>query len=253
MVKRIFALASVSALTGMVSAVAAAGCSSDDDAEARPPDAATTDARSLQEAGPRDEPDAGGGGGDDGLCLADNPIDAAQFPYAKAIKSPGACTTKELESLSSFFKERAGAEDVKMSEWAQVVGASCAKCVFSETNGSEWGPILTKNDKLDDVNRGGCIEIVSGKPACGQAYQAVAACRIEACVQDCKTQDEFSNCLADVQAIFSGPCRGAYDTLTKECGDNLGAYETACKGTTWTFEGPVKVQCITGGAGGDGG
>jgi hypothetical protein len=67
-------------------------------------------------------------------------------------------------------------------------------------------------------------------------------------VTNCQTQDDFMNCLADNQAIFSGPCKDAYDNLTKECGDNIDAYEKACKGQTWTFEGPVTVQCITGGA-----
>jgi hypothetical protein len=235
----------------MVSTVAAAGCSSNDPDPQNPP-AATPDATPNKGTTPQQQNEAGPGD-DTGPCLADNPIDAAQFPYSKAVKAPGACTTKDLEELATFFKAKAGAEDIKMSDWAKVVSAGCAKCVFTDTAEAEWGPILTKDDKLEDVNRGGCIEIVSGKPACGEAYQQVASCRIEACVQNCKTQQEFGECLQDAQAIFSGPCQGAFDTLSKECGDNLGAYEQACKGATWTFEGPVKVQCITGGAGGDGG
>ncbi|HVH46072.1 MAG TPA: hypothetical protein VM925_27170 [Labilithrix sp.] len=245
-----FALASVSALTGMVTTVAAAGCSSKDDAPKAPDAAIDTKAR---DAGPQPQPD---GGEDDtsetGPCLVQNAIDATKFPYTKAVKSPGACTTKELDELAKFFKAKAGAEDIKMSDWAAVVGPSCAKCVFSDGTGTEWTPILTKNDKLDNVNRGGCIEIVSGKQACGEAYQQATECRMTACVTDCKTQDEFMDCLADSAAIFSGPCKGAYEAIDKECGKDLDAYEQACKGTTWTFEGPVTVQCITGGAGGGG-
>lgn len=249
MVKKIFALASVSALAGMMSSVAATGCSSDDDPKAAggqgAPDAGP------RETGPKVETDAGTEPTDEGgSCLVDEAIDATKYPYTKAVKSAGACSTKDLDELAKYFKDKAGAEDIKMSEWAAVVEPACAKCVFSDGTGAEWTPILTKDDKLDDVNRGGCMEIVSGKAACGEAYQQATQCRMNACLTDCATQDEFYKCLEDNQAIFSGPCRGAYDALDKECGADIDKYEEACKGETWTFEGPVRVQCITGGASG---
>ena len=42
-----------------------------------------------------------------------------------------------------------------------------------------------------------------------------------------------------------------YDTLETECGTDLRTYEKACQSTTWTFEGPVTVQCVTGDPGTD--
>lgn len=254
MVKKIFALASVSALAGMMSTVAGTGCSSKDEGGAAKPPVTTPDGGGGKDNGTKVGTDGGGNEPDETeaptTCIAKDPIDQTKFPYTKALKSPGACSEKDLDELAKFFKDKAGAEDIKMSDWAAVVPEACAKCVFSDGKGDSWTPILTKDDKLDDVNRGGCIEIVSGKQACGEAYQQATECRMTACLSNCKTQDEFYECLADNAAIFEGPCKNAYDAMDKECGDDIDAYEKACKGTTWTFEGPVKVQCITGGAGG---
>ncbi|HVJ93137.1 MAG TPA: hypothetical protein VM580_25225 [Labilithrix sp.] len=244
---RIFALASISALSGLVGAVAMTGCSSSEEPKAATQgDAAagTPDGGSEQDRGrsntsqPSDDEDS---------CVARSSIDETQFPYTKAVKAPGACTNNELSALGNYFKENAGSEDIKASDWAKVVSDKCATCVFSDGTGAEWTPILTKNDKLENVNRGGCIEVVSGKRACGEAYQHVADCRLEACLQTCETQDAFSSCLADTPAIFRGPCKQAYDTLQEECGNELEGYEKACKGATWTFEGPIRAMCIDGG------
>jgi hypothetical protein len=250
MVKKIFALASVSALTGLVSAVAVAGCSEKTDAPKAGNGDAMAPPKATQDGGPVQEGDGGGTSPtpDDESCMEKKAIDATKFPYAKAKKLANACTTKELDDLSGYFTDRARQQqDVTITEWAKTVSDGCAKCVFSESTGTEWSPIITKGDKLDNVNRGGCIEIASGKEACGSAYQRVAECRLAACSETCDTPDGFTECLANVEKIFTGPCKGAYTTLEKECGDDLSKYEAQCKGTAYTFEGPVKVQCIAGG------
>ena len=254
MMKRIFALASVSALGGLTAASAATGCSSDEPAGSRPTDAGI-DVNRGRDAGPAvdptepEEPES---------CLSTEPIDATRFPYARAMRSAGACTEDDLKAISTFFKEKTNAgEDVVVSEWSKEVSEKCAKCAFSTIDATEWAPILVKEDRLENVNRGGCIEVLSGSEACGRAYQQVTECRLEACLAKCKTQDEFTACLQDAQGIFTGPCKASYDVMDKECGNNLGAYENGCRGTEWTFEGPIKVQCITGGGpktdAGDGG
>ena len=125
--------------------------------------------------------------------------------------------------------------------------------MFSDGKDAKWTPLIFSYDTLDTVNRGGCIEIVSGKEACGEAYQRVAACRVEACRTKCTTQAELSACLERTREIFTGPCKTAYDTMMSACGDGLDAYEAACRGSAWTFEGPIRVQCITGADGNDAG
>jgi len=250
MMKRIFALASVSALGGLTAAASAAGCSSDEAAGSRPTDAGI-DVKRGKEAGPAVDPTEAG---DLESCLSTDPIDATRFPYAKAVKSAGACTEDDLKAISAFFEEKTNAGDeVLVSEWSKEVSEQCSKCAFTTSDAAEWGPILVKDDRLENVNRGGCIEVLSGSEACGRAYQQVTECRLEACIAKCKTQDEFTACLQDAEGIFDGPCKESYDLMDEDCGAMLGAYETGCRGTDWTFEGPVKVQCITGGAAGDAG
>jgi hypothetical protein len=254
MLKRIFALASASALTGLVGTVTAAGCASEETHPSPPPDAAP-DVKVREAAPPRD---VGGEEEEEEVsCLSKDPIDATKFAYTKARRSPGACTTKEQADLSAFFKETSDADkEVLISEWSKVVSDKCAKCVFSDGTGTEWTPIISSDDKLGNVNRGGCIEVLSGKETCGRAYQQVTECRLEACLKKCKTQDEFTACLGEATEIFTGPCKTSFDALQKECGSSLGTYENGCQGTAWTFEGPIKVQCVTGGAkpdAGDGG
>lgn len=253
MVKKLFALASVSALAGLVSAVGAAGCS-ETVVQQNPTDAGA-DTGSKKDSGPKpgndEEPDD-----EVKSCVGTDAVDATKIPYNGPVNSPGACTTDELKKLTAFFKENS-AGDVKISDWSAEVSAKCSACVFSEEDAATWSPILVKNDELTGVNRGGCIELLSGKASCGEAYQQVSECRLLAClpssqggVGTCTTQDEFTECLQDGQAIFTGPCKDAYDKMETECGDKLGTWEQACQGTSYTFEGPIKVQCITGGSGG---
>ncbi len=248
MVRKIFALASASALTGLVATVAAAGCSetekgpgaqptADAGADAKPPRPPTT-TPPEEEVEPT-EPET---------CMVKDAIDATKFPYTKAERSKGACSEKEAQAISDFFKETTDADkEVLVSEWGKSVSPKCATCVFSDGTGATWTPIISKDDKLDSVNRGGCIEIQSGKEACGRTYQQATQCRLDACLTNCKTQGEFTACLQDASAIFTGPCQVSFDAMMKECGSNLGAYETACSGKAWTFEGPITVQCVTGG------
>ena len=253
MFNKIFALASVSALAGLVSAAAAAGCSSNEQGKAAAGATPGTGADGGDKEGerpPRGNSSGSSGGRSDEACMETRSIDMNRVPYARAKKVANACTNKEADDLATFFRNKAqNGQDISIAEWAKSVSDGCASCVFSDGTGSEWSPILTKGDKLDDVNRGGCVEIQSGKEACGRAYQHVAECRLEACSNTCDTADGFTECLQDVQGIFSGPCKGAYDALEQNCGkDTLAGYEAACKGNAFTFEGPVRAQCINGGA-----
>jgi hypothetical protein len=179
-------------------------------------------------------------------CLDTTPINATLYPYAKAVKSAGACTQTELNALSGYLDNLQ--TDLVMADWKATVSTKCATCVFTDTGATSWGPIITKAGAFEDLNRGGCIEIKSGNQACGKAYQQVTNCRLDACYSMCQTDQELDDCLSDGGAIFGagGPCQAAYDNVITACGADLGDYENACMGTNYTFEGPVKAQCITG-------
>lgn len=252
MVKQLFTLASVIALTGLVFAGAVVGCSSDAALPSGEQPDAMSDVKRVVDppAGPEPEPEPEPAPS----CVSTDPIDATQFPYEKAQRSPRACTDAELTALSAFFEAKVDAnEAVLASAWQKEVSDKCADCVFSDGKDAKWTPIIVSDDTLDTVNRGGCIEIVSGKEACGEAYQRATVCRVEACRAKCTTQTELLLCLERVKEIFTGPCKTAHDTMTSACGDGLDSYEAACKGSAWTFEGPIRAQCIIGGDGNDAG
>lgn len=252
MMKRFFALAGVSALTGIISGSLATGCSDEEKATSPPSNEAGPDVKTPTEAGP---PDVDVDEEDAGTCLAAEAIDTTQIPYKTAGVSAGACSTTEYSALIAFIKQKVDAnEDVKVSEWSAVVEAECASCVFGDGSGATWTPLLTKGDTLVNLNLGACMEVQSGKIACGAAYQRAFECNFEACGQ-CSTDEEFDACYANRKAIAAGPCKDAQTALVTDCGAQLGQWEDACMAGTFTFEGSVKALCVTGGAdaGADGG
>lgn len=185
-------------------------------------------------------------------CLNKNPIDATAFPYKKAApKSPHACTVKELTEIGAYYKAHAADDDL-VTTWPSSVSPACAQCVFTSDQtaapATSWGPIVVGDDETGSptfsVNRGGCIEQVSGSEACGRSYQQFQDCTIQACLVDCKTQSDFTQCRQDA-TVLTTSCKDAFASVKRDCGETkIGTYETACKGTTYTFEGPIKVACI---------
>jgi hypothetical protein len=262
MVKKLFALASVSALTGLVAATGVAGCTTETVEPGATPDSGAPDAK-KDSKGVIDD-DSGDEPVDEG-CEAKDAVDHTKFAYTKAFSQAAACTTTELEALTAYFDANSDKQDFSIAKWAEEVSENCGKCVFTPTDADAWGPILVKDDKLDGVNNGGCLEVVSGKEACGQAYQQVNECLIVACLPPdqggsgtCTTQDEFNEC-RNAEATLTGPCGAALTAVQKECGSSLGAYIDACtppQGAKYIFEGTIPVHCITGGGtpdAGDGG
>jgi hypothetical protein len=181
-------------------------------------------------------------------CLSLTPIDATAFPYKKAnAKVPGACTAQDVSNLSAYYRAHAGDADFTTATWASSVSPACAQCVFTADEtaapATTWGPIITADQQLQSVNRGGCIEIVSGSEACGRSYQQFQDCTVQACLVDCTTQSDFTACRQDARVLDTS-CKNAFEAVKHDCDETkIGQYETACKGTTFTFEGPIKVAC----------
>ena len=98
MIKKIFALASVTALTGLVAAVSASGCSSTTsvaDEGGTTVSEAGGDARKPIEAGPEEE--AG-----PSSCPTTDPIDATTAPWKSPQVLPGSCTEKMITDLVAY-------------------------------------------------------------------------------------------------------------------------------------------------------
>jgi hypothetical protein len=241
MTKKLFALASVTALTGVVAAGTAAGCSSttitDNDSgtgssgEAGKAETGKTETgtSSGEEAGPS-------------TCPTPDVIDATTFPWKPPSVTPGACTEGELDAFVAFVEKTDDPQKWKDGNW--TTNAACRDCVFAKET-TTWPPlILNASGQLAELNVGGCIAIASGKEACGKAYQQWRTCYLEACT-DCPDGDSnaFSKC---VTAANKKACKKAFDDVVPACGDvdTAANAETACDGEKYVFEGPIRAQCI---------
>ena len=168
--ERLFALASVAALTGLAVAVAAAGCGQVLDSIAPTP-AKDAGVRASRDSGRPEAMDAAVEAEpceDCGWCMPVKPFAHDTIPYAKAKRMVGACTLDEAADLEQFIDDKIAAKDLtfKQSEWVAAVSPGCASCVFSKADDPEWGVIIAKADDPETFftyNRGGCIEIESAK------------------------------------------------------------------------------------------
>lgn len=47
--------------------------------------------------------------------------------------------------------------------------------------------------------------------------------------------------------VLTTSCKDAFAAVRSACGaDNLGAFENKCKSTTYSFEGPIRIGCVSG-------
>jgi hypothetical protein len=238
MVKKLFALASVTALTGLMVSVAAAGCSSTTTETTETDAAAASDTGAKKEASTPEPEDSAVST----ECKGTTTVDATALPWKSPAKDIGACSADELKGLVDFLSAN---DTAKYAEWkTKITNPACNACVFGKESEATWKPLLENAaGDLVGLNVGGCIAIASGNDACGKSYQQWFDCRFEACA-DCPSGDTTSlqKCLT---AASKGGCKAAFDAVGTVCGDAaIGDYETACDGVKYVFEGPIKAQCI---------
>jgi len=233
---------------GTVMAAGAAGCSPNEDGGV----AATDEDAGTKDAGhDRGVPE-------EDSCAAKKPIDPTTIPYAKALRVPGACSNDEVKALTKYYSEHSEVpDDLSVAKWAETVSESCAACAFTASTAEAWGPLLVDGDTFLQANRGGCVEIASGKEACGRAYEQVNGCLILACFAPpqgglgrCTTQAEFDACRNEV--LSTGQCAGASEAVEQECGAKLSSYQKACGAGATNVVGAVIPAHCGGAAPGDG-
>jgi hypothetical protein len=237
MLKKIFALASVTALTGLVAAVSAAGCSSTTSVAGTDPviEAGGGDARKPVEAGPEEE--AG-----PTTCPSSEPIDATTAPWKPPQALPGSCTEKMIADLVAYVD--ANKDDATKGSYAnikkQVADATCASCLFV-VDGAKWGAFVEKSDgSFLRNNFGGCVAVASGKEECGKAFSQLDDCLAFAC-QECADDAATTKCNT---AAGKGACKTAGDAYVTACGSNDAV--TACDdlAKTYTFEAAARALCV---------
>jgi len=173
-----------------------------------------------------------------GDCPIAGTVNAAALPYKSPYVAAGSCTTADLTALSTYV-DNGGT----FPGWKTAVPIGCQGCIFGSDTETLWRPILENGGVLSGINVGGCIAVATGSDACGRAYQQWYECRPEACT-GCPDGDSaaLQKCMA---AASKGPCKKAFDEVSAICGDvAVGDAETACDGTKYAFEGPIRAQCI---------
>jgi hypothetical protein len=263
MVKKLFALASVTALAGVVMSVAAAGCSSTtqviDNGDATADagkvavnaacKAATECSTGVCTAGkcaPKADAAPPVGADEEApvstVCKGTIAVDPTTLPWKSPYVEKGACTQKELNDLSAAVtaNKKVSYADLKKT----VTNAGCASCMFGKESDAKWRPLVENaSGQLTVLNVGGCIAIASNNDACGKAYQNWRDCGYAAC-DDCPQGDQ--NALsACVKLANKGVCKGELDAIISTCTEQgVTDAETACDSTTYVFEGPIRGQCI---------
>jgi len=243
MVKKLFALASMTALTGVVAAASAAGCSTTvtdvggTDGGGTPETSTGTDSGPKKDSGPVVEEDTG-----PGTCPTPDAIDATQLPWKSPTRAPGSCTQAELDAFVAKFDTD---QDLAAAK-ASITNTACRDCIFAK-DGATWAPLVENaSGQVAVLNVGGCIAIASNKDACGKAYQQWVDCRFEAC-GECPDGDSnaFQKCLS-AASKKGAACFAAFEAVVPQCGDDqtVSDAEAACDNTKYIFEAPIRAQCI---------
>jgi hypothetical protein len=268
--KKLFALASFTAITGIMVATTAAGCSSSSSSTTTPTDGGKSDAKPPPPPPPPVVGDDGGGddGGKSG-CPPTTPIDAASLPWEDpAAPNLNQCTEANIKAMADAIKAGSVKTDDDLKAAIGGAAGTCSKCVFTDATKAPWGPLPEVNDpkagnQAVTVNVGGCYALGLKNNACGKALQNLEDCKFTACFDDAcpanPTSTQLQNCFT---AAEKGACKAIAASIQTACAGiqqaQLDAVAADCEPdsrpdgskTEYTFEGPVRVQCITGITGG---
>jgi hypothetical protein len=226
--KKLFALASVSAIAGIMTTVTASGCSS------------TSVSPSPADSGADVTSEVGTGTGPEPIvCPAVLPLTAADLDNevnwkpAKAV--PGACSTQDLAQLETNFK---GIGIQSYYELGKDLSPDCFACVLTKDTDATWGPfVATEADdgKTGFVNYGACFGYVEDVE-CGKAVQYEQFCYNVACNKCTTTKEDRQDCVAkagadgmcaDFKTARNTACPNI-DASAKKCNSIIDSAKTLC-------------------------
>lgn len=223
MFKKFFALASVTALTGLVASVAGAGCSSTTSVSGTDDGGvATTEAGDAkkpieaaveEEAGPTTCP-----------TTAEIPASEVQasFKWAPPGAVQTACTQQNLDDLTALFTKGGGS--AKYTDIKTTLGATCGACAFTKQTAATWGLFLedASGKVVYDNSHAACSAIIDNE-ACGKADAEFSVCLDAACA-DCADQDTTDACYPKAA---KGACKAVTAAANAACTADLGACDSA--------------------------
>lgn len=219
MVKKLFALASVTALTGLVTAVIAAGCSS---TEYIYLDGGASDAR-REASRPPDTEEAPAA-----TCKAETPFVVEDIkPAAPRLN---VCDDAQIGRLATACA--VGTADPNSQACADTRAAAenqgCADCIFGSDADAEWKVVNVNGagtDRPVRYNQAGCIEYTSQVKDCGEALLTLNICINDYCDQ-CADESELQTCVNDVLDVECTDYRleqGCYDAFLTTHKDEVDA------------------------------
>ena len=234
MVKKLFALASVTALAGLVSAVGAAGCTETVEVP-RTADAGTPDAKSKPDAAPGDDDDDD----EEPRCCARSRSRGCGQEGRRT--TAGACTAAEREQDDRVLHQ---GERHGTGRSRPTVARKSARRAPRASSARTPTPRGRRSSM--DVGRqaprqqGGCIGIASGKESCGKPPTS-SGDLLPRGLSSAQVEEEFDACRKDAQADRA--VQGGTEALGPSAGPTSTPTRTRAS-TKWTFEGPSKSQCV---------
>jgi hypothetical protein len=234
MFKKVFAVASVTALTGLVVTATGSGCTTSQGGPDPPADSGTPDAtgKVVHETSDAADPP------DPGVCPSSDLLTAPpDFVWNPPAPSATACTQTDIEALRDLLAK--GGESV-ITDIQTALSTTCGACAFTPETAANWGLFLTGavGTVIGTNTDSACLALTdSGGAACGKASSILAACLDTACegcdptaaatVSDCRlaaaqvacstiTQDYIAAC-PDLQSDLAA-CTGVVAALAVVCG-----------------------------------
>ena len=248
--KKLFALASVSAIAGLMTVVTSSGCTTTKEEVVPGSSSGSTDGGKDSGGSKSDRPaieDPEEEPTDE--CPQNVPLTEAdlekEIGWKEAKKTPGACSPTDLTQLEKNF------EDTGIKSYFDLgkqLSDECFACVFAKDTDANWGPIVgtaENNGETGFVNFGACFGAVED-PACGKALQYEQFCYNIACNECATTSTERQKCTE--KAGSSGMCTEFGDTTAtacpniqtsaKQCNSIIDAAKTLCGSGTASDAGP---------------
>ena len=235
--KKLFALASVSAIAGLMTAVSAAGCSSTTTETTSGGDSgndAKSDAQGDAKVPVGDQEDEPAADCPQNVPLTTDDLDK-EIGWKAAKAAPQSCTSTEITKIESNFKDT----NIKTYfDLGNGVSDACKACVFAKDTDTNWGPIV--GTAADDgmtgfINFGACFGEVESAD-CGKALQYEQFCYNIACNQCTTTSTERQKCVE--AAGSSGMCKDFGDATGKAC-PNIQTSAKKCN----TITDAIKTLC----------
>jgi hypothetical protein len=218
--KKLFALASVSALGGLVSVVSASGCSSTEIVPV-PAEGGTTDAKTDAKKPPLDL--------DEPAEVSCKDSSAAFAPVkfnAAADQSGTACTAAVITALADAcpLNKDPNTEASCTAARALAANKTCAECIYGAKTDTKDKPItLTPGEKPGfQLNQHICFDHFTKVPGCGAEFINVANCFDNYCDlvengKKCTSDAEVSSCVKEVR---DQECK-QYLITDQTCGEGI--------------------------------